>query len=73
METAEVISDDVQQTFDNVSNSYRQLLEDRIKKHVIEFTMKYYNYSALKKNIHPDVLKEHITECYNRCGNQQQP
>lgn len=30
--TAKEIADDVQQTFDNVDNSYRQLLEDRINK-----------------------------------------
>ena len=34
--TAKEIADDVQQTFDGISNSYRKLLEDRINKLVKE-------------------------------------
>ncbi len=41
--TAKEIADDVQQTFDNVSNSYRQVLEDRINKLLNENMLVAYN------------------------------
>ena len=38
---AKEIADDVQQTFDNVSNEYRQMLEDRINEYCASMVIKY--------------------------------
>lgn len=50
--TAKEIADDVQQTFDDVTCSYRQILEDRI-----------INYGKLAKGNTAEIATEFIKKC----------